>query len=50
MNDEIVATLVASEAKRQREGLELIPSENYTSAQGPIQIYYANIYMDHYPN
>ena len=31
MNDEIVAALMDGEAKRQREGLELIPSENYTS-------------------
>ena len=31
MNDDIVAALIDGEAKRQREGLELIPSENYVS-------------------
>ena len=31
MNDQIIADLIAAEEKRQREGLELIPSENYVS-------------------
>lgn len=31
MNDEQIAKLIAAEEKRQREGLELIPSENYVS-------------------
>jgi glycine hydroxymethyltransferase len=31
MNDTIVAELIAAEEVRQREGLELIPSENYVS-------------------
>src|SRR5690242_10149395 len=31
MKDDKVAKLIASEEKRQREGLELIPSENYVS-------------------
>lgn len=31
MNDEAVAQLIAQEEQRQREGLELIPSENYVS-------------------
>lgn len=31
MNDTIVAQLIEAELKRQREGLELIPSENYVS-------------------
>jgi glycine hydroxymethyltransferase len=31
MTDEEVAELIALEEKRQREGLELIPSENYVS-------------------
>lgn len=31
MNDEVVAALVAQEEERQRDGLELIPSENYVS-------------------
>ncbi len=32
MQDKEVAKLIAAEAKRQREGLELIPSENYVSS------------------
>ena len=31
MNDDVVAQLIAAEAQRQRDGLELIPSENYVS-------------------
>lgn len=31
MIDDEVARLIAAEEKRQREGLELIPSENYVS-------------------
>lgn len=31
MNDKAVADLIRAEEKRQREGLELIPSENYVS-------------------
>lgn len=31
--DEEIANLIAAEEKRQREGLELIPSENYVSRQ-----------------
>lgn len=31
MNDTDIATLIAGEEQRQREGLELIPSENYVS-------------------
>jgi glycine hydroxymethyltransferase len=31
MYDEEIARLIAAEEKRQREGLELIPSENYVS-------------------
>lgn len=31
MNDDQIAQLIALEEKRQREGLELIPSENYVS-------------------
>ncbi len=33
MIDEEIARLIAAEEKRQREGLELIPSENYVSRQ-----------------
>ena len=31
MNDEQIANLIAAEEQRQRDGLELIPSENYVS-------------------
>lgn len=31
MHDTVIADLIAQEEKRQREGLELIPSENYVS-------------------
>lgn len=51
MNDDSVAQLIAAEAKRQREGLELIPSENYVSqdvldALGSI---FTNKYSEGYP-
>lgn len=51
MNDDIVAQLIAGEEKREREGLELIPSENYVSrdvltALGSI---FTNKYSEGYP-
>ncbi len=51
MHDDIVAALIAEEEKRQREGLELIPSENYVSrdvlsAMGSI---FTNKYSEGYP-
>jgi glycine hydroxymethyltransferase len=51
MHDDIVAALIAAEEKRQREGLELIPSENYVSrdvltAMGSI---FTNKYSEGYP-
>jgi len=51
MLDEIVAQLIAAEEKRQREGLELIPSENYVSrdvltAMGSV---FTNKYSEGYP-
>lgn len=51
MNDDTVAQLIAAEAKRQKEGLELIPSENYVSqdvltALGSI---FTNKYSEGYP-
>jgi glycine hydroxymethyltransferase len=51
MNDQAVADLIASEEKRQREGLELIPSENYVSrevldAMGSV---FTNKYSEGYP-
>jgi glycine hydroxymethyltransferase len=51
MNDTTVADLIAGEEKREREGLELIPSENYVSrdvltALGSI---FTNKYSEGYP-
>lgn len=51
MNDDNVAQLIAGEEKREREGLELIPSENYVSrdvmtALGSI---FTNKYSEGYP-
>jgi glycine hydroxymethyltransferase len=51
MIDDIVAQLIAAEEKRQREGLELIPSENYVSrdvltAMGSV---FTNKYSEGYP-
>jgi glycine hydroxymethyltransferase len=51
MNDTIVADLIAAEEKRQREGLELIPSENYVTrdvltAMGSV---FTNKYSEGYP-
>ena len=51
MKDEEIARLIAAEEKRQREGLELIPSENYVSrevlnAMGSV---FTNKYSEGYP-
>jgi glycine hydroxymethyltransferase len=51
MKDKTVAALIAAEEKREREGLELIPSENYVSrdvltAMGSI---FTNKYSEGYP-
>jgi glycine hydroxymethyltransferase len=51
MKDQVVAQLIAAEEKRQREGLELIPSENYVSrdvldAMGSV---FTNKYSEGYP-
>src|ERR1700744_3185529 len=51
MKDDQVAKLIAAEEKRQREGLELIPSENYVSrdvltAMGSV---FTNKYSEGYP-
>lgn len=51
MNDTTIANLIKAEEERQREGLELIPSENYVSrdvltAQGSI---FTNKYSEGYP-
>lgn len=51
MNDTEIAQLIAAEEKRQREGLELIPSENYVTrdvltAMGSV---FTNKYSEGYP-
>lgn len=51
MQDTVVAKLIAGEEKRQKEGLELIPSENYVShdvlmALGSV---FTNKYSEGYP-
>jgi glycine hydroxymethyltransferase len=51
MQDKIIADLIAGEEKREREGLELIPSENYVSrdvltALGSV---FTNKYSEGYP-
>ncbi len=51
MNDDVVANLIVAEEQRQREGLELIPSENYVSddvlsALGSV---FTNKYSEGYP-
>ena len=51
MNDDVVSALIAGEEKREREGLELIPSENYVSndvltALGSV---FTNKYSEGYP-
>lgn len=52
MKDDVVAQLIKAEEKRQREGLELIPSENYVSrdvleAMGSV---FTNKYSEGYPH
>lgn len=51
MNDDVVAQLITAEEQRQRDGLELIPSENYVSdavlsALGSV---FTNKYSEGYP-
>ncbi|HTK39919.1 MAG TPA: serine hydroxymethyltransferase [Patescibacteria group bacterium] len=51
MKDVTVANLIDEEAKRQREGLELIPSENYVSADvlEALGSIFTNKYSEGYP-
>src|SRR4029079_10494717 len=51
MNDTSVAGLIASEEKREREGLELIPSENYVSREvlDALGSVFTNKYSEGYP-
>ncbi len=51
MNDTIVADLIAGEEQREREGLELIPSENYVSREvlTALGSVFTNKYSEGYP-
>ena len=51
MQDEIVAQLIAAEEQRQKEGLELIPSENYVSQDvlNALGSVFTNKYSEGYP-
>lgn len=51
MNDDSVAELIMGEANRQREGLELIPSENYVSSSvlAALGSVFTNKYSEGYP-
>jgi glycine hydroxymethyltransferase len=51
MNDDIVAQLIEGEANREREGLELIPSENYVSSDvlAALGSVFTNKYSEGYP-
>lgn len=51
MNDKQIELLIASEEKRQREGLELIPSENYVSKDvlSALGSVFTNKYSEGYP-
>jgi glycine hydroxymethyltransferase len=51
MNDDAVHTLIQKEEKRQREGLELIPSENYVSREvlNALGSVFTNKYSEGYP-
>ncbi|NDA63818.1 MAG: aminotransferase class I/II-fold pyridoxal phosphate-dependent enzyme, partial [Chitinophagia bacterium] len=51
MNDKVVAKLIKQEEQRQREGLELIPSENYASRQvlEALGSVFTNKYSEGYP-
>lgn len=51
MTDQVVADLIVAEEKRQREGLELIPSENYVTADvlDAMGSIFTNKYSEGYP-
>src|SRR5271156_1536459 len=51
MKDDKVAKLIAAEEKREREGLELIPSENYVSREvlDALGSVFTNKYSEGYP-
>lgn len=51
MNDDVVSQLIDDEARRQQDGLELIPSENYVSAAvlAALGSVFTNKYSEGYP-
>ncbi len=51
MKDKKIKVLLKKEEKRQREGIELIPSENYASAEvrSVLSSYFVNKYSEGYP-
>lgn len=51
MSDVVIETLIKKEEKRQREGIELIPSENYASAsvRKVLSSVFVNKYSEGYP-
>jgi glycine hydroxymethyltransferase len=51
MKDKTIQKLVQKEIKRQKEGIELIPSENYASTEvrSVLSSYYVNKYSEGYP-
>jgi len=51
VKDKLINTLVKKEEKRQREGIELIPSENYASyeVRKVLSSYFVNKYSEGYP-
>ncbi len=51
MKDTQIATLLKKEEKRQKEGIELIPSENYASinVRLPLSSFFVNKYSEGYP-
>lgn len=51
MNDTLVAELIVGEEQRQRDGLELIPSENYVSSDvlAALGSVFTNKYSEGYP-
>lgn len=51
MKDKIISKLIKLEEKRQKEGVELIPSENYASSEvrKVLSSYFVNKYSEGYP-
>lgn len=51
MKDKIIQKLVQKEIRRQKEGIELIPSENYASGEvrSVLSSYFVNKYSEGYP-